>query len=110
MSTIKIGDHKYPVRFGIKFELEYEQTIKETWPPDYPTTEKTVKQIYMSLKNGAKKEGQPFDLTEAELIDHIDDDGSIVDQWAAALKESYTKKKDINSADLLVSVPETPIT
>jgi hypothetical protein len=99
MKEILINGQKWPMRFGIRFELEVEKKINKTFGHmSNITAEETITMFYLCLEVGAKKISKSLTFSIEELIDAIDDNPGILNEFEIALTEAYISPKPTASA------------
>jgi hypothetical protein len=100
MSDVLINGSKWPMRFGVRFELEIEKRIGRTFGQMTKiTTEETITMFYIALEVGAKKAGRQLDFSIDELIDAIDDNPALVQSFEQGLTAAYLAPKPTTSAE-----------
>jgi hypothetical protein len=99
MNDVLINGHNWPMRFGVRFELEVEKRIGRTFGQMTKiTTEETITMFYIALEVGAKKAGRNLDFSIDQLIDAIDDNPLIIQSFEQGLTEAYIAPKPTTSA------------
>jgi len=90
MQTVKIGGEERPVKFGFNTLAEFGRKTGITLSGlqklgDTLTIANVITLIWCGLKEGARKEGIPFDVDEVTVGDWLDEDPNLV----AEMMEHY---------------------
>ena len=97
MSEVIINGKPYPVRYGVRFEIDFEETFKTPLRGSALGTRETIHMYWLALKNGLKD--KKIDITVENLIDAFDQDETLQKSFETSLIEWYkipteTEKKD----------------
>ena len=94
MKEVLINGRKWPLRFGVRFELDVEEKLNRTFGKMTDlNTRDTIHMFYLALENGARKQGTQLDFSIEELIDAIDENPSIIKTFEEAMVEAYVVPK-----------------
>jgi hypothetical protein len=100
MNEVLINGTKWPMRFGVRFELEVEKRIGRTFGQmNKISTEETITMFYIALEVGAKKTGRTLDFSIEDLIDAIDDNPMVIQAFEQGMTAAYIAPKRTTSAD-----------
>jgi hypothetical protein len=97
MESITIKNKIYPLLFGLFFQSEFENDTGITMEefdglPKHKATRAMIKLLYWSLRDGARNTKKPLDLNYDDLIDAIEADQKIIEQFSDVLQSRYEKK------------------
>jgi len=97
MEAIKINGYDYPLGFTLYWQSEFEHdsgiALEEFDNlPKHQSTRALIKLLYWSLRDGARVAKKPLRLSYEELIDAIEAETVIIENFSKVLQARYEKK------------------
>lgn len=111
MDTITIKNKMYPLSFGLYFQSEFENDTGITMEefdglPKHKATRAMIKLLFWSLRDGSRSTKKPLDISYDDLIDAIEADQTIVEQFSQVLISRAEKKTVADGTTSSVTVSE----
>lgn len=89
VTYINIAGKEYPVKFGHntlrQFEVETGEPITNATRLPYSST---ITLAFLGVRNGARKDGQKFEMTLEQFCDLLDDDAGALERLMKVFEQS----------------------